>query len=835
MLAELHLSLMPSLPGWAWYAVGGACLAGWLLLRLVSGQSLTGWRWPWLALRCASLCLVLLIALGPTMVEEIPGASKRPALTYLFDGSQSMKLGGQRSRWEESLDFKAAGERQAGLPASGDTRAFRFGHRLEPLVVTPAISPVANSLPETSALTGIENQSPSAQSQSAKIAPPESTDSRLADALRQLSPQLDPQHSAGVVLFSDGRVRSSDAVERMATHLGNSGIPIHVVPVGEVSGTGDVAIVSLVAEPKVRKFTENQLTLFVRSFGMSGQSTKVRVLGNPKIAGAEPAVLAELPITLSGGAQSVTLVYRIDDRAENLSVVIDPLPGELTARNNRIETQIEIDRTKVRVLLVEGDNSAALILANALNAGDTVSSLFRPANVQPLNIVDALQADEDMECSVAIDQGGGSLVRLRGTNTGAEGFPKTRAELFAYDSVILSNFSPHLLSAEEQSLLVAWIEGRGGSLIMTGRNVLTDPNWTNASSLKSLLPVEPDSLNQLVFQNQRVIPTQAKHPIWRLRIDESANEELLKSMPALRVSLGGLKPKIGAEVIATLAGSGQPAMVTQRVGRGRVFVSAADLSGTALSELGVAWGSQPEKIGAKLWRNLIYWITEGSSVGRRRLMAEADKRFYRPGEKIAMRAVAYDETARRSSKYRIWAMIEPASLDDPSLLAPVLWPEGVVRVSGEVGPRVAWGEELPLPLTSAGDVYEVALQLSETGASGDTAMRIELTAYEGQETASGNHGTQVDSTTLSIQVLSDPFEQQNPLPNRQLMTRIAELSGGQVLETPDQLAQLLSARKLEYGPPIRDVFPAWNRWWVWAMLVGVLSIEWIWRRLSGFA
>ncbi len=523
------------------------------------------------------------------------------------------------------------------------------------------------------------------------------------------------------------------------------------------------------------------------------------MLGTPKLASAEPNVLAELPVTLTGGAQSVTLSYRIDDRPETLRVVVEPLPGELTERNNRIETQVEIDRTKVRVLLIEGDTSAAVSLSSSLGQAD---SFFTPsASVRTLNIVDALQADEDMECSVAIDQGGGQLVRLRGSSTGASGFPKTRAELFAFDGVILSNFNPQLLSDAEQALLVAWIEGRGGSLIVTGHQQTLTSLDSDASRLQSILPVESMTVHAAASTRARIVPVQKQHPLWRLRLDDSANQELLKQMPELPISLTDLKPKSGAEVLATIDGTQQPALLTHRVGRGRVLVSAAELSGTALSELGVSWGAQPERVGAKLWRNLIYWITEGSSIGRRRLIAEADKRFYRPGERIAVRAVAYDETARRSDKYRLWAMVEPAALDDPSIHSPILWPEGVVRASGEVGPRAVWGEELPLPFAQANDAYETSWQLSENSASGDTAMRIELTAYEGQDGQAGSHGTQVDSTTLSIQVLSDPFEQQNPLPNRQLLNRIAQVSGGKVLQSPDELAQLLSERQREYGPP----------------------------------
>jgi len=277
-------------------------------------------------------------------------------------------------------------------------------------------------------------------------------------------------------------------------------------------------------------------------------------------------------------------------------------------------------------------------------------------------------------------------------------------------------------------------------------------------------------------------------------------------------------------------------MMAHRVGRGRVIASAAALGGRSLAGLAESWGPQPERVAGKFWRNLVYWATEGSSTGRRRLVAESDKRFYRPGEPLSVFATAYDEGARRTQKYRVWAMFEPSSLDDMSLYSPVLWPDNIVRDSGEVGPRIAWGEELPLVKDPSRDTYSMDLMLSETSSVGDSGLRIEMTAYEGAESSSAfDHGTQVDSTSLAIQILSDPFEQQNPLPNHELLVRLAEVSGGQVLADPGDLAELLKNRRQTLGPPQRDVSPAWSDWWLWLCLLGLLSSEWIWRRVTGLA
>jgi hypothetical protein len=181
------------------------------------------------------------------------------------------------------------------------------------------------------------------------------------------------------------------------------------------------------------------------------------------------------------------------------------------------------------------------------------------------------------------------------------------------------------------------------------------------------------------------------------------------------------------------------------------------------------WGQNDHRYYAKFWRNAVYWLTESSSIGRRRLIASADKKFYRPGESISLAALAYDEGANRTRDYRIVAMIEPAasSADLGSEYSPVRWPDGVPRTGGEEGPFIAWGEEFELAKGSGKEGYEIQLPIAEalSAAAATQALRIELTAYEDL--------TQVDSTSLNIQVLDDPFELQNPFPNHELLSKVA--------------------------------------------------------------
>ncbi|RCS43538.1 hypothetical protein DTL42_18755 [Bremerella cremea] len=811
LLADTYLSWLPAFSSYGLLALLLACVVLSLGLRLWWGPAHVTHQVGIFVLRGAALAIMFLILLGPTVVEEQPGEVSRPKMLYLLDGSQSMQLGSEETRWQESLRFLEAAETAAGNAQSTNVQAFRFGHRLQPLTDQATIS--------------------LADDPTATIALPEATDSRLGDALRQLLPQIQTRSAAGIVLCSDGRVRGSEAVERLAEICGEVQVPIHVVPVGHASGAGDIAIVSLVVPKRVSKYSENQLQVFLRSYGFTGQRTMIRVLSRDKTSGTPATTLASVPITLSGGAQAASVTFRVSDRPEDLEVVIEPVEGELTERNNRVETRVEIDRTKIRVLYVEGEQATNLnnVFGGffALESSDAAASL---------NVRAALQEDDDIEC-VVFESSNGSIPRTVaiGNNPRDALFPRTRAELFAYDCIIFSNVGPNMLSEDQNQWLAQWIEGRGGGLIVTGGEALDPDLWLN-SPLTPLLPVRVENARPIGLRAASVAASEKNHPIWRLRLEKSLNDQILSLLPPLQIKGGGWQVKSTAEVLAEETESGTAVIMAHRAGRGRVVVSSANLGGTALTDLGDSWGPQPERVAAKFWRNLVYWAAEGSSTGRRRLVANADKQFYRPGETISILATAYDEAARLSNKYRLWAMLEPNSLEDVSLYSPVLWPDNVVRESGEVGSHIAWGEELPLAVGKEGEGYGLDLLLSEMNGTVDSGMRIELTAYEGDEAESAyGHGTQVDSSSLAIQILSDPFEQQNPLPNHDLLKRLAAVSGGQVLTQPSQLAELLEDRPQIEGLPRRDITPAWSHWWLWLSIVGLLSTEWFWRRITGLA
>src|SRR5205085_3456198 len=127
---------------------------------------------------------------------------------------------------------------------------------------------------------------------------------------------------------------------------------------------------------------------------------------------------------------------------------------------------------------------------------------------------------------------------------------------------------------------------------------------------------------------------------------------------------------------------------------------------------------------------------------------------------------------------------------------------------GQSGTLADWGEDIPLFLDPQTRDYTLTLPLVEAlarGAAGQS-FKLELTAYEGQ--------TQIDSGSLDVQVLSDPHEQQNPLPNREFLAALARGTGGREIADAQALADVLSELPVSEGPATVRRTPLWSRGWV---------------------
>ena len=150
--------------------------------------------------------------------------------------------------------------------------------------------------------------------------------------------------------------------------------------------------------------------------------------------------------------------------------------------------------------------------------------------------------------------------------------------------------------------------------------------------------------------------------------------------------------------------------------------------------------------------------------------------------------------------------VEPRSASDiTSDILPLRRPAGAPPPTGTQRALLPWSEEIELNKNSSEKSYDVTLAIANSksppaGVTLSQGLRIELTAYE--------NNTQVDSSSLEIQIIDDPSEQQNPLPDHDLLRRIADQTVGRVLNGATDLSAMIKRLPRVTGPPEVKKTPA---------------------------
>ncbi|HET6881856.1 MAG TPA: hypothetical protein VFI31_16950, partial [Pirellulales bacterium] len=368
LLATSFTEFLPPLSTAAMLGVVVAVvLATFVLRKLLGPANAVSRRWSLWVLRVCILAVVGVVLLNPVRVDELPGPVERPEIFYLLDTSTSMQMGSPKNRWDETLQIIGRAQ-QLAASSPALPKAFRFGQRLAAIQGLPglesgrpSVEPVARSGDRATtgelghrATTGDAGHPSSLIFHPSSVGPTDA-DTRLLSALRQISSRFGRVPPLGIVVFSDGRAHDEVGVEQLAAEFARLKTPVHVVPVGDVSKGGDVAVAAVVAPQRARKYTEVEVQVFLRSYGFDGKRSEVQLL---EVGGRDRGnrQLASLPITLQSGFQSVSLSFRTDLTTRKLRVVIPPLANEISDNNNQVDTEMAIDRTKLRVLYIEGSS-----------------------------------------------------------------------------------------------------------------------------------------------------------------------------------------------------------------------------------------------------------------------------------------------------------------------------------------------------------------------------------------------------------------------------------------------------------------------------------------------
>jgi uncharacterized membrane protein len=731
-----------------------------------------------LGLRAAVLGVLLVILLDPVRVRETRRPPQRPGVVVLFDESRSMALERPLSRLDRARSLLAQAESRLAPDESPRIALLGFGRQL-----------VAHE--QAGELSAKDDES------------------RLREALERLPAEWTDDLPRAVYVFSDGRSTETTGFEQVAKGYQGLGVPIHVVPVGEPGSVGDVAIQDVVVPREARSGTKLPVRVVLRSLGFADERAEIviRSLSDPR---KKP--LASLPITLNDGETARDLVIEADQARGPLVVEVPPLERETIAENNRVPIQVKARDPKIRVIYMEGSASNEMRYVH-----------------------DALAEDPNIEClNIGLDNQYNAAQRLQRLDNPRLGYPATREELFSYDVVICSDIARSAFTPEQLAWTVELVGQRGGGFAMVGGHTsFGSGNW-DQTLWDGLIPVDMSGnrtrgTGYMDAGIRIAIPRAAEaHPIWHIVDDPARNREILNRMPPFSGSnlTDRLKPAatlLGYNAQPILGIRNMPVFACQSFGKGRTFSMSTDTTyawGTAFEQ---SWGEGDNRYFRKFWRNVVQWLAENSTNASRRLQIETDKVLYRPGETIEIRARTFDEHLEPTTKYRLTARLEgiPETSTDAALnSAQPPHSTTLEPRAGEIG-------------TSRGVLTAPTIASLATPAPGtpsaSTARRVTLrvSVSDGKAT--------VGQADLDVQILDDSPEFRDPRPDRPRLETLANTSGGRILNTANALADALAVRETSPGEVYVSRSPVWDHPALWLLLLGLLSTEWIVRRVKGLA
>lgn len=618
--------------------------------------------------------------------------------------------------------------------------------------------------------------------ESADDLPPPGARSAVANALEGVLGNVGDTSLAAVVLLSDGADNVGGVDPGWWQRLAAAGVPVHTIGVGEVADDADIELADVALAPTAAVGASVRARLrVVHGAGDADDEPRVARL---RVTDGD-ALLYAGDLALTPGATETVHSVVFDAGEAGLKRLDFSLAGDAPETNRVNDAQsriLDVRDAPRRILYVEGEPRWEYkFIRRAVDdqAGLEIVSLLRTSP------------------NKFYRQG------VRDGSELADGFPRTREALFAYDAIIIGSLAAAELDGEQQAALRDFVNLRGGSLLMlAGRQGLADGGWAR-SGVAPALPVSLDARRGAdTFRRERVavLPTrQGLRTPW-LRLGEGAatDEAAIaaewarwEALPEVadHQTLG--TPKPGAQVLLE-SDAGEPVLVAQRYGRGTSLVLGT--GGTWRWQMRLPSEDLSHE---RFWRSLL-----GELAARARPRLDLD----------AGPAVLRDADATTLTVDALAADFTP--LADPTLGVRVTAPDGTTRTLELVADAARPGR------------YGGALALDADGPWGIAVT----TPPEGESPVAAPA-----SAELWLLRESGTAEAFGARQQRDFLERVAAVTGGRhlPLERIDELPAVLETDNAALTRS--ELLPLWNLPFFFLLLALGKGGEWLlrlrWKRL----
>ena len=715
---------------------------------------------PWKAflvgLRSGVLVLLLFCLLRP-VITTLQVSPQETYLGVIIDDSQSMAItdmAGERSRQDAVREnFFDAGVID-DLAENFQIRSFRFDKQTERIAGEDGLTEAG-------------------------------TASSISQALDYVEGQLSGLPLGGLILLTDGADNSEIDPLIKARDFGNRQIPVFTVGVGQEQIPQDIGIVDVNAAKTVLEGSVFNISVGLNHQGYEGQEVRMAVLDG------DQEVTSEV-ITL--GAEGITQRYELELTPERKEAIVYELKvelqsGEIIEQNNEYRFLVDnSEKEPLDILYIEG----------------------HPRNEYKF-IRRAVENDPSLRLATYLQTGPEKYYRqgIESPTELSSGFPRSREELYQYESLILGDIEESFFNADQLQMIEEFVAERGGGFLMSG---MIDEGFIS-TPIADVLPVTlieesflPSHLRggirrgaqasgELFFP--RITNSGEFSPLLRLAADDSDNDILWRQLPELQgvYVTGRIKP--GATVLMEhpllqYQNQALPLLASQRFGSGRSV--ALTTSSTWRWQMMMPSTDESHET---LWRQLLRWLAVSAPE---RVTIDFDREFYNVGDEVNITATVLDMEYEPDNDATLW--MQTNNPLDTVTDTPMEWD---IEEDG---------------------VYRASFVVEEEGVY-DLLVDVASAAGEGASGASEKRAAFVVTPSLR--------EYNNAAMDGGLLARIAEASGGTYFKV-DGVGAL--ADTVEYTPNAfsQEVqIDLWDQPWLLALLISLLCLDWVARRLKGLS
>jgi len=600
---------------------------------------------------------------------------------------------------------------------------------------------------------------------------------------------------AGIVLFSDGRDNTDPEGNRLLQQVATLGVPVYPVMIGSQERPRDLAVGEVEYPRTIYQEDTGAITAQLRTTGFEGEELTVTLehVDHPEL--------------------TQTKEIRPDDRSAEVTFEIEPT--EVGRHSYVLRLEGELNETRDD----NNEKSFAIKVLDEVTDESRVLVLDGEARWEFRFLDTSLTRDEHVSLDTVVFRQP-YLGLLPGTF-----FPRelplpnpadadaAKESVFAkYDVVIIGDVPASQLPQVAWEQFDRFVREEGGTLVMTaGRNHF--PRSYQSPLLADLLPVSDIQPVSLPPELQIGPPAQRGYHLWltpegarqdmlQFDADSLANYAIWERLPGHTWALKG-KVKPAATVFLSmrdrLGNAGleferaNAIMAHQHIGAGQTVWLGLDSTWRWRQRAGAAYHD-------RFWGQLCRWAARfKASAGNENVRFGLDRSEIDEGDDVMIRARWEQRFLAQHPDLKALAELRPlGEPDGPPVMTINLTPL-------DTRPTIHEGTASGL---EPGE-YEVRL-VAEGIDLGEEPIVAELSVAE--------------RLTTELAELSA---------NRNLLEQIAEVSGGRVF-FPDEVDQIPALfESVSESEHSRAEIALWDSWLVLLLCVGLLTSEWVLRKLNG--